>query len=100
MNTERDYAIVNGPSKHVLIDCFKYSYDPVGEINLDFKIEICKGLTYLVLNNFHIITIQHEDGSGESFNLSGWCEEHGRDYEFKAYYNTRRREGVISFKKP
>ncbi len=98
MNTNEKFNIKNGPSKHVLIDAFKYAYDPAGIINLDFKVEISKG-EYAKLDDFNIIAISHEDGSGESFNLSGWCRINGSYYSFTAYYSTKHREGVIEFKK-
>ncbi len=94
MNT---YSIVNGPCKHVIIDAFKYAYDKNSKINLEFKVEISKG-SYLRLEDFKIVEIAHEDGSGESFNISGFCTYFGRSIEFVAYYNCKHREGVITLK--
>ena len=91
------YKIVGGPSKHVLIDAFKYAHDKNAKIGLEFKVEICKG-SYLTIEDFTIVAISHEDGSGESFNLSGSCSDFGRSIEFKAYYNSKHREGAITLK--
>ena len=94
MNT---YNIIGGPSKHVLVDAFKYAYDKNAKIDLEFKVEICNG-SLLKLEDFTIVEISHEDGSGESFNLSGSCRHFGRSVDFMAYYNSKHREGVITLK--
>jgi hypothetical protein len=47
------------------------------------------------------MVVKHEDGSGSSFNLRGYCKikKRGEFFStcFKAYYNAKTRKGKISF---
>lgn len=115
MDTKEKYTIIGGPSKAELFDACKYAYHPRNEIVLDF--EIVAGYTapptdpkagYIPLKIKDIVVngISHEDGSGDSFNLSGYCQVDFRLYatapkweprKFEAYYNAKRREGYFSF---
>ena len=112
----RSYNIVNGPSKDALFDACKYAYHPTSNIVLDFGIAV--GYTaptanpksvYIAMNikDIHVTGIEHEDGSGESFNLWGHCQADLSTYQpdgvkwsmyrFRAFYSTRHREGRITF---
>ena len=106
------YAIVNGPNRDRLIDAFKYAYgsDKVSAnfaVAIDYRtIEESRNRVYALaqIERMTINTIQHEDGSGESFNLSGRCtaclERYGgakHYYKFEAYYNAKTRTGTIKF---
>ena len=110
MNTnqkkEKYYDIVNGPNKDALFDACKYAC--VKGANIPVSFDVVKGYTmpkndpgcaYIIMatTDFRIIGIENEDGSGESFNLHGYVKRSGTQYRFKAYYNTKRREGVITF---
>ena len=115
-NKERVYDIVNGPNKDTIFDACKYAYVKDAQIPISF--DIAAGYTIpksepgcdyipLVAHNFKIISIENENGSGESFNLKGYCtiKRHldgstvYEIYKFNAYYNTKRRKGTISFYK-
>ncbi len=119
MNTNRvveshRYEIMNGPSKDRLFDACKYAYDDNARISLDFSVAIGytmprndPGCAYIAMaiRNLRITGVQHEDGSGESFILYGYCSADPRafnprsvcyrSYKFEAYYNTKTRKGSI-----
>ncbi len=119
---ERGYEIKRGPSKDALIDAFKYAYAKSGEYSnpplpLDFHVVV--GYTGLPtdpttcyikarIENLRVISIQYEDGSGESFNIAGYCDADlsvGQRqplvcYRFEAWYNTKRRIGHMRFISP
>ena len=119
MNTnDRYYDIVNGPNKDTLFDACKYAYVKGAQIPINF--DIAAGYTmpksdpssaYIPLStrDFKIVSIENEDGSGESFNLEGYCTAGFKrrptglniynTYKFSAYYNTKRRTGTIRFHK-
>lgn len=113
---EKSYEIKKGPSKDALIDAFKYAYSKTDErppIPLDFKIAIgYTGLpsdpktAYIAakIKNLRVTSIEHEDGSGESFNIAGYCDAdlgvnqtRYQHYRFTAYYNTKNRTGRMCF---
>lgn len=105
--------IVNGPSKDTLFDACKYAYNSKVVIPIGFKVAL--GYTApkddpacayvpMSVSGFRISAISHEDGSGESFSLSGCCHAsldpnpiHLDSYEFVAYYNSKTRKGTIKF---
>ena len=103
------YPIHSGPSRDLLIDAFKHAYADNVEVVLDFGIaaaytsEPNKGdaaFTKLPAKAFRIERLSHEDGSGQSFNISGYClagytNEALRPYGFEAYFHCRHREGWI-----
>ena len=103
-NMDRQYWIFNGPSRDTLFDACKYAYDKNAVIPIFFG--VAEGYT-APLNDptiTKICGISHEDGSGVSFNIRGYCMvkfSNGRNEmkacSFKAYYNARTREGHISF---
>ena len=119
MNTkEKRYDIVNGPSKAVIFDACKYAY------SVNFKVSMKLGVAFgytqpkdhpgcayfpMSITDVKIVGIQHEDGSGFSFNLEGYCKAdlispqrkkstpNYQSYRFKAYYDAKNRTGWIQF---
>ena len=117
-NQEKCYDIVAGPNKDALFDACKYAYSKTAKLTVDFTVVIGytmpkenPGCAYIAMaiTDIRITGIEHEDGSGESFNLHGYCRADlnsfgGNNiayepYEFKAYYNSKNRHGRISFNK-
>ena len=116
MNTnKKTYEIVSGPSKDMLFDACKYAYSRIAKVDINFAIAVgyttppgSPGCAYIpmTIDAIRVCSIEHEDGSGESFNLYGFCKANlsGRmdnlePYGFEAYYNTKTRKGTISFMK-
>lgn len=116
MNTkkiERSYDIVNGPSKDLLFDACKYAYSKIAKIGLDFAVSAgytmprhdpSAAYTPVSMTDVVIGGIQHEDGSGENLNIHGFCKvaprrgaEETKYCGFRAYYNTKTRNGRITF---
>lgn len=118
MNTkkERYYDIISGPNKDALFDACKYACSDSARLDIKFVVPIGytmpvddPGCAYvaMAITDMKIIGIEHEDGSGESFNLHGYCKCDlnsfgGKDasyelYMFKAYYNAKNRRGHIVF---
>lgn len=115
--TERSYEIMNGPSRDTLFDACKYAYAENAKVTIDFVVAAGHtmpkghpGRAYIPmkLTDILIASIEHEDGSGDSFNLRGYCRADLRisgsttysNYHFRGYYNTKNRTGTISFCKP
>ena len=116
--TERTFDIVAGPNRDMLFDACKYAYDKMVRIPIDFVVAIGytmpkhhPGCAYvpMYISDIKVVGIEHEDGSGESFNLHGYCKADPdstvgnaktcTSYNFKAYYNTKSRSGCITFSK-
>ena len=113
---KRLYDIVAGPSKAMLFDACKYAYAKTAKLPVDFTIAIRYTLptkhnpqstfVQMAITDIKICGIEHEDGSGESFNLHGYCKADTspfaktspayKAYRFKAYYNSKSRKGNIS----
>ena len=112
----RSYDIVSGPCKDTLFDACKYAYSKNVKIQVVFSIAIGytapkhdPGCCYIPMSiaDIRITSIEHEDGSGESLNLRGYCRadltNYGgtstalKPYKFEAYYNAKTRRGFISF---
>lgn len=125
MNTSKSvtycYDIVDGPSKSTLFDACQYAYNKGTKISVMF--EIVQGYSedsnddpklklplFLPIADILVTGIQHEDGSGESFNLEGYCcadidyyekkcytnTYFYENYRFSAYYNTESRTGKFT----
>ena len=112
---EKQYEIVSGPCKDALFDACKYAYDKHSRVSIWFSIPV--GYTMppenadaayvlMKIKNIRLCMIEHEDGSGESFNLHGYCvadlspvgaKDAYKPYRFKTYYNARTRKGTITF---
>ena len=108
------FNISGGPSRDRIFDACKYVYDKI-RIDLDFKVILgystpkddpCCAALEVPVKDFRIHKIMHEDGSGESFMLSGRCKadldpcmpiiKKYKEYGFSAWYNSKRRTGWIS----
>ena len=121
MNTSKSvtncFSIINGPSKSVLFDSCQYAYSKDVKVHIDFAIpqgysshsnDAVKLYLPMQITDIVITGIQHEDGSGESFNLEGHCkvdiDYHIRNdgvcrYQYRrftAYYNSKSRKGTIT----
>lgn len=108
------FDIYNGPSRSILFDACEYAYDKGVEIPIDFKVAL--GTTKpkddptaayipMQIGDFSIASIGHEDGSGTSLNIIGYCkanlpinDDGYRPYMFEIYYKTTHREGNIRFR--
>ena len=113
--TERYYEIVNGPSRDTLFDACKYAYAENAKVTIDFvaaagytmpKGHPGRAYIPMKLTDIVIAGIEHEDGSGESFNLHGYCHANllisagsttCSNYRFRSYYNAKHRTGTINF---
>ena len=111
------YSIINGPSKSVLFDSCQYAYSKDVKVHINFAIsqgcsshsnDAIKLYLPMQITDIVITGIQHEDGSGESFNLEGYCkvdiDYHIRNdgvcrYQYRrftAYYNSKSRKGTFT----
>jgi len=95
------YRIIDGPSRDMLFDAVKYAYDRGINILIEFEIEEWdeqeqewgyKGRFVPTVIN----SIEHECGSGSSFNIEGHSMNEGH---FEAYYSSRSRQGHVVFGK-
>ncbi len=109
------YDIVAGPNKDLLFDACKYAYDKSCKIDVQFS--VASGYTttpdndpkcaYVLMDisDIMIAGIDHEDGSGDSFNIHGYCRISHKPTagflllpsKFVAYYNVKSRKGKITF---
>ncbi len=106
--TESFFDIVAGPNRDTLFDACKYANDKTIRIPIEF-IVVPEHYSPIYISDIKIVSIEHEDGSGVSFNLRGYCKadlgslvgnaETCTSYKFKAYYNTKNRSGSITFSK-
>ena len=111
------YNIVNGPNKSVLFDSCQYCYSKDVKVHINFAIpqgysshsnDAVKLYLPMQITDIAITGIQHEDASGESFNLEGYCkvdiDYHIRNdgvcrYQYRrftAYYNSKSRKGTFT----
>ena len=116
MNTKKEkcYNIIAGPNKDKLFDALKYACSKGTRIPVEFVVALGytmpkgdpgRAVVPMHTTDFKIMGIEDKDGSGESFNLHGYCKADlcsfgtptYRSYRFKAYYNTKRRSGTITF---
>lgn len=96
--------IVAGPNKDMLFDACKYAYSKSAKIKIEFAL-MDEHDAPIVMSDTMITGIEHEDGSGDSFNIFGYCKLNSEPlsafifayYRFTAYYNVRTRKGTISF---
>lgn len=112
-SAKETFKIVSGPSKDRLVDAFKYAYDDTTSIPVSFVISLRQisenHFVEMCVDDFRITSLQHEDGSGRSFNVSGYCSASFVEPQselhkpimyhcrFKAYYNAATRKGTIKF---
>lgn len=111
------YDIIGGPSKSALFDACMYVYSKDAKIAVNFTIsqgysndtnDATRLYLPLPVTNIKITGIEHEDGSGESFILKGYCNV-DKDYllrkentyryrysRFSAYYDAKNRKGTFT----
>ena len=111
------YDIINGPSKSALFDACMYAYSKDAKIAVNFTIsqgysndtnDATRLYLPLPVTDIKITGIEHEDGSGESFILKGYCNV-DKDYllrrdniyryrysRFSAYYDAKNRKGSFT----
>lgn len=110
---KRSYSIVNGPNKDVLFDACKYAFSKTATIAIDFRVVTGytmprnhPGCAYTMMNidEMKIHGIEYADEVSGNLNLHGHCKaalghssESTKHYKFEALYNSRTREGVITF---
>ena len=92
---EANYQITNGPSRDRLFDSCKYAGNSDDKITATFEIKQPTTDKSASFDAF-IRGITHEDGSGESFILTGSLKTKDGNRRFKAYYNSKRRQGVVT----
>ncbi|MBR2994827.1 hypothetical protein IKF32_02855 [Candidatus Saccharibacteria bacterium] len=107
MSTERNYYdIIAGPGKDLLFDACKYAYTKDAKIPVDFAV-VKADQNLIFVTDFVVNSIQYEDGSGCKFNLGGYCkanlgseplEGEPKGFNFKAFYDTKKRTGFIIFR--
>ena len=120
MDTKKEqkklYDILDGPNKDSLFDACKYAYNSNVGIAVHFTVAVGYTLPKdnpnsayipMSISDIRIIGITHEDGSGESFLLYGYCNadlnsfaknfNNTKPYSFEAYFDARSRKGWISF---
>lgn len=116
MGTDKEtwtYSIENGPNRDTLIDSFKYTYDKDASLSVNFAIAVgyttpkdnasC-GYISARVKKTRINSIQHKDGSGYLFSLTGFIQANLRTspssgflaYWFKADYDAKTRRGTIT----
>ncbi len=111
------HPIMDGPSIDRLFDACKYAYS-ISEVKIDFSVRIGKTIAsngdpgrsldvLAMTSDWKVVAIEHEDGSGESFNLKGYCSLQNTDptsnkpvssqVSFVAFYQPKTRQGQIKF---
>jgi len=112
-----NYKIKNGPCRSELIDAFKYAYDKKSHVVIDFDVAwfntVSEGdprnaYKRMPISDIRISGISYEDGSGNKFNLNGYClavtdsfktASMPKPRSFKAFYDAQTREGWIEFER-
>ena len=115
MNTKaKKYDVIDGPNRDTLFDACKYSYDKNMRIQVGFTIAAAYTTSkksgkaaYIPMDatDFRICSIGHEDGSGKSLIIQGYCKADVRPfgtgvyrtYKFDMYYHTGDRRGFVEF---
>lgn len=104
-NQSQVRPIVDGPSKAMLSMALFYAEElsmpelefvfrregGVGEESFRWTVDHETGKVY---EDFRILSVEREDGSGESFNIRARHNSHGK---VKIYFRTDSREGTIEF---
>jgi len=101
MSQEKELKIVNGPNKMQLIVSLmrprKGAFD-------DTDIDRSTAVRFTTFDHVSDIpgfracinSMGREDGSGNSWNIEGYTIGGSTSSKFKGYYNSRKREGVIT----
>lgn len=103
MSIELHFNITNGPSIHRLIDAFKYAYDRENPHKATFSMleEETGKKNEPVTRKVTITTLEHEDGSGNSFLFKGYMgilpyeSRFSTVYKVSGWYNTKTNKGYI-----
>ena len=102
------YDIIGGPNRDQLFEAAKLTYER--GIRFSIKFDIVEGYSspdlddptamafLLDVTDIMIVGIAHEDGSGHSFNVEGFCNVEGEHKKYIAYYDTESMGGNIIFK--
>ena len=94
-------TVADGPGAHRLADAFKYAHGSTPH-TVDFTGSLKNETTgELKWGQFRmrIVGLEHEDGSGVSFNIRG-VSDGSRTLEVKGYYNSSTKEGSLTFSVP
>ena len=80
----RQFEIIDGPNKDTLFDACKYAYIKNGStIATEFTVALgytmpknhpAAACVPMSITDITIVGIEHEDGSGKSLNLKGYCK--------------------------
>ncbi|MBR5046171.1 hypothetical protein IKX73_00880 [Candidatus Saccharibacteria bacterium] len=109
----RAFDIIDGPNRYALFEACLHAAanDPV---IVPVTFDVVEGYDappsepgawamLLKCNSFRVLGIENEDGSGESWNIHGYCQSAAfgqlQDCKFEAYYNSKRRKGSIRFRR-
>lgn len=101
------YDIIGGPSRDLLFEAAKYTYEKGVRFCLNF--DVVKGYSspnlddpstmafLLDVADVMVVGISHESGSGHQFNVEGFCNVEGEGKKYKAYFDTETQKGSITF---
>ena len=90
-------TIINGPSKMDLITSLVYAMNQEQRLLCTFTTTVPNsGLNIKVKDKVSIVAMEHEDGSGESWNIRGLLvRNNGSSRKVKIYYRTDTRKGFM-----
>ena len=81
--TTKIYKIYDGPGRDRLFDAIKYKCDKDAKVTVNFSVAIAysgnpaaptSAAIPMAIKEISINSIAHEDGSGQSFILEGYCK--------------------------
>lgn len=93
------FDIINGPDKGLLFNACRYAYDDKVYVNIKFAVILRNTLEpeLMDLQNIKIVGIKYTNNCGEHLCIDGKCTVTGENYNFNAFYDTKKRRGVIKF---
>ena len=96
---EKELKIEDGPSRDRIIDAFKYCYDKDVTVSLVFKAKDCRsGRLHRYNFQGHILSLKHEDNTGNTLSWTGWfrsVQDDRKIFHYEAKYDAQKREGWI-----
>lgn len=95
MDTIIKLAIIDGPNADRLIDAFKYAYDDASNISIVFKAKKSAELFVWTAFVSKIVGVTHKDGTGHSFEITGYCKVPRRYLEGKPIANVQDKELLV-----